>query len=281
MITDYGRVIGNIQSALCKKIKNDNIKSLVLGISGGIDSGISAALSYPVCEVMKIPLIGRSITIESNSKEEINRSRAVGTALCHDFQYINMSSLYVNMENVFGMLHTAHRDKVPRKCTLEYKIAMGNVKARLRMIYLYHLAGTSKGMVLSTDNYTELLAGFWTLHGDVGDYGMIQNLWKTEVYEMAKWMIENNYDSIFHSIDHKQLLAMKPCIDATPTDGLGITSSDLEQLGVNSYPEADQIFINFFGGDVSLAKHPLIKRFKATKHKRENPYSIPRETLLE
>jgi len=67
------------------------------------------------------------------------------------------------------------------------------MKARIRMILLYDLAGGNDGMVLSTDNYTEYLLGFWTLHGDVGDFGMIQSLWKTEVYDMVEWIRDNEF----------------------------------------------------------------------------------------
>lgn len=52
-------------------------------------------------------------------------------------------------------------------------IADGNIQARLRMIYLYNLASIHKGLVLSTDNQTEYQLGFWTIHGDVGDFNPI------------------------------------------------------------------------------------------------------------
>lgn len=58
-------------------------------------------------------------------------------------------------------------------------IADGNIQARLRMIYLYNLASIHKGLVMSTDNQTEYQLGFWTIHGDVGDFDPIQDLWKT------------------------------------------------------------------------------------------------------
>lgn len=61
-------------------------------------------------------------------------------------------------------------------------IANGNLQARCRMIHLYDLAGIHGGLVMSTDNQTEYQLGFWTIHGDVGDFDPIQDLWKTEVY---------------------------------------------------------------------------------------------------
>ena len=149
------------------------------------------------------------------------------------------------------------------------------------MINLYALAGLNKGMVLSTDNYTEWLTGFWTIHGDQGDFGMIQNLWKTEVYKMSEYIANNEYAD-----DLSRRIAITNCINAVPTDGLGISNSDLEQLGVDSYEEADAIFQTYQGGNVTkndrsaLNKHPLIQRFMATEHKRNNPYNIPRADIF-
>lgn len=49
-------------------------------------------------------------------------------------------------------------------------------------------ASIHKGLVMSTDNQTEYQLGFWTIHGDVGDFDPIQDLWKTEVYGLANYL---------------------------------------------------------------------------------------------
>ena len=103
------------------------------------------------------------------------------------------------------------------------------------MIYLFDLAHFKEGMVLSTDNYTELMLGFWTLHGDVGNFGLLQYLWKTEVYGLAKHL-EAEYRS---KNQHDKADALKHSIDALPTDGLGITTSDFDQIQVPDYETAD------------------------------------------
>lgn len=106
-----------------------------------------------------------------------------------------------------------------------------------------------KGLVMSTDNQTEYQLGFWTIHGDVGDFDPIQDLWKTEVYELAKW-ISNRYKNIEH---HHTIMtgagsksdAIELSIALTPTDGLGISNSDLEQIGAKSYDEVDDILSRY------------------------------------
>ena len=114
-------------------------------------------------------------------------------------------------------------------------IANGNIQARLRMIYLYNLASIHKGMVMDTDNKTENNLGYYTLHGDQGDYAPMKGLWKTEVYELAQWILENKCET------NQQREALKKSIGLVPTAGLGITNSDLEEIGAKSYFEVDCI----------------------------------------
>lgn len=155
------------------------------------------------------------------------------------------------------------------------KLRKGNVKARMRMIYLYDLAQKHGGMVLSTDNYTEYLLGFWTLHGDVGDYGMIQTLWKTEIYALSQYIVDNEL------ITPESKKALQDCIDAVPTDGLGISSSDLDQLGVTTYNEVDRILkLHLEDPGKSDPENPVVKRHIKSTYKRENPYNLERDSIF-
>lgn len=251
-----------IRATMADYLEKSKLQSLVLGISGGIDSALCAALLKPVCEQFNIPLVGRSITIETNKEDEIARSISVGEAFCHDFQHLDLTeTFYAN-----------------KKLLVDYddsqlsKLRQGNMKARMRMMVLYDLAQLHRGMVISTDNYTEYLTGFWTLHGDVGDYAPVQHLWKTEIYSLSTFLLKEENEA--------QRAALQSCIDATPVDGLGISQCDCEQLGVPNYFEADKIFTAYFLGDTSLRDHTLIKRYYASEFKRHNPGCISREDLV-
>jgi NAD+ synthase len=265
---DYGRIASNIRTELRNYLAEHKLCSMVIGQSGGIDSALCTVLAAPVAKEIGAKLISRSLTIETNSQGEIDRAAAIGSIFCTDFQPIDLTEAYLQLMPVIDGAEAAaeRHDKVRR----------GNIKARLRMIYLYNMAQKNQGIVLSTDNYTELLQGFWTLHGDVGDYGMIQNLWKTEVYGLAQWLIDNEIESAAG----KQALAS--CIEALPTDGLGISKSDLEQLGASSYAEVDELLQKYISGERGrhIEEKPVIKRFLATHYKRNNPYNIPRDTLF-
>ena len=271
MIQNYKGVIQNIQKELKEYLIKSKLKSLILGVSGGIDSALCAALAYPVCNELGVKLHCRSITIKTNKADEILRAKNLGEAFGHTFKEVDLSETFdVIIPNIVEGFETTDKSEH------NYKIRQGNVKARMRMLYLYELAAKHRGMVLSTDNYTELLLGFWTLHGDVGDYGMIQNLWKTEVYAMAEYLVKEISNK-------KQSQSLNACINAIPTDGLGITNSDLDQIGASSYQEVDEILIKYLKNpnDKNVLNHKVVKRKIASEFKRNNPFNIPRNKITD
>lgn len=277
-------VVSNIRAHTKEYIKEANLQSMVLGVSGGIDSAVVAALMRPVADDLEIPLIGISLPSESNKEDEVDRASAISQCFCSksceseidtDVKELLYSAIILRQKLGYNNL-----------CSDKMRILEGNIKARVRMLLLYDIANATNGIVLSTDNWTELMLGFWTLHGDVGDYGCIQNLTKTEVYNLAKWLINNEIS------DPRAASAITRCIDATPTDGLGVSESDYEQLGADSYEKIDKKMIKYLTlapkeilsvGDrldlQDLQGDQTIKRHLATHFKRNNPYNIPRSIL--
>jgi NAD+ synthase len=293
----YSETVKNLRGLLKEYIVKSNLKSLVLGISGGIDSALVAALAKPVVDELGIPLIGRSISIQTNKEDEEERARNIGKYFCTDFKEVNLTEQYLVLREFDDMEGEGDDD-------IAYKIRMGNIKARMRMTYLYNLASKNNGLVLSTDNMTELLLGFWTLHGDVGDYGLIQEMWKTEVYGMTEWLALNS-----ETIAEKE--SLMATVTGNATDGLGISSTDLDQILPDwkdrhtdtrgGYEEVDNILIDYLEMvdkliwkktsslqeqmDLSnkvrtLSEHPVIVRHMRSQFKRENPYNEKREKYI-
>jgi len=284
-VEDYETATGNIAAYLTNYIATYGIKALVGGISGGIDSALTFALAYPVCKEAGIPLIGRSITIDSNKPEEVERARAIGKVFCMDFKEVNFTELYkVERELFFSSLFN-YSDLMKED---DVKIAEGNLKARIRMKALYFLAGIFKGLVLSTDNLTELDLGFWTLHGDVGDLGLIQRIPKTDVYNMTEYLA--------HEYGGEMEDALMSTVNADATDGLGISKTDIDQLMPDwrerhadtrsAYREIDNIleewrmYGHLEGTQQKYADHPIILRHASTTFKRLNPVNMPLEEIL-
>lgn len=250
---NYEKVFNVLVQKTKDYIVKNNLKSMVLGISGGIDSTVVAAICHEVSKRTGIPLVGRSLPIK-NKKDEFDVSKLVGEAFCNDFKVWELSHVYkaalleccleTGEANASNSYWIDELEEMPSRTP----IANGNLQARCRMMYLYDLAGLKQGLVMSTDNQTEYQLGFWTIHGDVGDFDPIQDLWKTEVYELAKWLeYKYGHDSVTAStadestFNIQAMKAMQASAALTPTDGLGISNSDLDQIGAKSYAEVDDI----------------------------------------
>jgi nicotinamide-nucleotide amidase len=217
---DMEKVFKNLTEGIKSYATENHIKVLVLGLSGGIDSTVVAAL----CKASGIPLIGISLPCSTNMDDENNAAKAAGMEFCDTFKVVNLQEPYEVMEKFCA--EASGKEKTP--------ISQGNIKARLRMITLYDIASKVGGIVMGTSNKTEWLTGFWTLHGDVGDFNPIGELWKTEVYTLAKWMKENVF---------KDSKALEQSIALIPTDGNGVKAGgDAEQIMPGyTYNEIDHV----------------------------------------
>lgn len=245
-------VFNTLAEETAKYITKNNLKAMVLGISGGIDSTVVAAICHEVSKKTGIPLIGRSLPIR-NKNDEFDVSKLVGEAFCDDFKIVGLYRQYRDL-----LLEIVYQEEGKdmsilsmEQSKMQTPIANGNIQARLRMIYLYNLASIHKGLVMSTDNQTEYQLGFWTIHGDVGDFDPIQGLWKTEVYGLANWLIsyyrsnKGSYVPSDNTAERDKRWdmgdALIKSIALTPTDGLGISNSDLDQIGAKSYYDVDRV----------------------------------------
>lgn len=286
----FNNVVMGAEKGLATYLReNPNVKTLVVGLSGGIDSTVTAALARLAIDHcfklgMNISLVGISMPILTNKEDEIHRAQDAGLSLCSAFIEKDLSTEAGTLLHSFD-LPSWELLEAGEKLPLDAKIRFGNIKARTRMICLYHHAHKYRGMVLSTDNYTEYLLGFWTLHGDVGDFGFIQELWKTEVYGLARFLM----NKFLEQGNNDAANALYDGINAKPTDGLGVTNSDIDQLlpdwdtskgsYVDAYRVIDETLIRFLK-EKGNTEHPIIKRHLASRFKRENPLNLKRDFLL-
>jgi NAD+ synthetase len=239
--------------------------TVVLGMSGGVDSALAAALFKRA----GWRVVGFTLPINQNPEETTRGIEACEALGIEHFQK-DLSQAYSDM-----LLSVAEHDPLIADATCldhSVRVRRGNIRARLRMITLYNMASFHNGLVASTDNFSELNAGFWTLHGDVGDLSPIQSLLKSwEVPYLAR--ISGVPESTYR---------------ATPTDGLGISAGDEAQLG-GSYLEWD-IIVNAMikhdveeveqmindSGDVRAAVvfESVTSRMGSTWFKRMNPINV-------
>ena len=190
-------------------------QSLVIGISGGIDSSVSSTLSA----MTGIRTIVLSMPIKQKSTQ-------------HDLSIKHQEWLLKKFDNVEA--HTVNLDKLFETfknslSKFDSDLGMANSRARLRMTTLYQVAAANKGIVVGTGNKVEDFGvGFYTKYGDGGvDISPIADCNKTEVWDMGR-----------------ELNILKEIIDATPTDGLWDDGrSDEGQLGLK-YKELEEAMNN-------------------------------------
>lgn len=240
-ITDYGKLFNTLVEKTTKYLVDNNLKAMILGISGGIDSTVCAAICHEVSKLTGIPLIGRSLPTKYNKEVETTTADLVGKTFCTDYKEVPIMYPY-----------SAFLDFLDAAGDTTTLVSNGNIQARLRMIYLYNLASIHKGIVIDTDNLTENNLGYFTIHGDVGDFNPIGCLWKTEVFELAEYLqeqyslkhCENMVDSVSKNetleLPYK-VMALEESLKLKPTAGLGITDSDLDEIGAESYKQVDNI----------------------------------------
>lgn len=314
-IKDYGVVFETIVTKTAEYLIQNNIKAQVIGISGGIDSTVVAAICHEVSKRTNIPLIGRSLPTTNNKTNEVSTADLVGKAFCNDYKVYPIDRFYHQF-----MIDIVHKETgsvryiqneytggftIDLEDCLKFQtpIANGNIQARLRMIYLYNLASIHKGLVMDTDNLTENNLGYFTIHGDVGDFNPIGGLWKTEVFKLAEWLM-NWYGSYTHTyfytdapeiIDYKQgnlakAVAIKESLKLKPTAGLGITNNDLEEIGAESYEQVDRILQCLTDDSISTDTiddipdailEAVVKRHNTSKFKRKQlPIKITRDEIV-
>ena len=190
-------------------------QSLVIGISGGIDSSVTSTL----CAMTGIKTIVLSMPIKQISSQ-------------HDLSLNHIEWLKKKFKNVES--HTVELDEVFKSFQLklsnfENDHGMANSRARIRMTTLYQVAAANKGIVVGTGNKIEDFGvGFFTKYGDGGvDISPIADCTKTEVWELGK-----------------ELGIIEEIIKAQPTDGLWDDGrTDVGQLGL-SYQELEEAIAN-------------------------------------
>jgi len=190
-------------------------QSLVIGISGGIDSSVSSTLSA---------ITGLKTIVLTMPIKQIENQ--------HDLSLKHQEWLVKNFRNVEA--HTINLDKLFESFSttlnkFDNEHGFANSRARLRMTTLYQVAAANKGIVVGTGNKVEDFGvGFYTKYGDGGvDISPIADCNKTEVWELGK-----------------ELGILKEIISAAPTDGLWDDGrTDEGQLGFN-YQELEDAMMN-------------------------------------
>jgi NAD+ synthase (glutamine-hydrolysing) len=163
-----------LQLGLCDYVKKNGFSSVVLGLSGGIDSAVCAALAVDALGAEQVHGVSMPSVYSSDHSRSDAADLAERTGLHYTEQPIaDMVSVFVNQLGLTGL-------------------AEENVQARCRGVTLMGLSNQHGHLVLATGNKTELAVGYSTIYGDaVGGFAPIKDVPKTLVWELARW--RNSY----------------------------------------------------------------------------------------
>ncbi|UCA61605.1 NAD(+) synthase [Chryseobacterium rhizoplanae] len=211
------KVIDHIVKWLKDYAVNAGVNGYVIGVSGGVDSGVVSTLA--AMTGMKTLLIGMPIRQKA---DQIDRAKDHMNDLKSRFPNVEIISVDLTpaFEEIYKTFH------VKGEVYPNENLTFANTRARLRMLTLYYYGQLNGLLVCGTGNKVEDFGiGFYTKYGDGGvDVSPIADLYKTEVYELAKGL------NLIKSIQ-----------EAIPTDGLwDADRTDEQQIGA-TYPELEKI----------------------------------------
>ncbi len=222
-----------IEKFLKNYLEQSHCKSYVLGLSGGVDSSLVAAIAKKA--VGKDKLYCYAIDINSN-KEDIEDAKKVAQELDVNLEIINLSDTY----------QSYLRDL---KGENFIRLTKSNLKVRMRMVALFAFAQEHSGLVLGTDNLDERYVGYFTKYGDgAADVLPIVYLTKEEVRKGA------------------ELYGLSSVLaNRVPTAGLFEGQTDEKEMGV-TYADLDKYLL---GGKVDKSVEERIEYLhKISEHKR-------------
>lgn len=207
--------------------KRNNIKALVVGVSGGIDSSVVSTL----CARTKIKTYALTMPIRQS---EHTHSLSVRHAQWLTENFKNVKHVNIDLTRTYDVFDSAL--SLPH---FNSELGFANSRSRIRMMALYQVAQSVNGIVVGTGNKVEDFGvGFFTKYGDGGvDISPIADLMKTEVWQLGS-----------------DLCILQDIIDAKPTDGLWSDGrTDEDQLGMN-YPLLEEAMLYDETGMVPKSK---------------------------
>ena len=240
------------------KVNESKTDGIVVGLSGGIDSTLTAYLS---CEAVgKENVFGIIMPSATTPTEDKIHGIEIAQKLGIDYKEIAIDSIL----NEFLLMTQLE----------ENDLAIGNLKARIRMSIIYYYANQKNYLVSGTGNKSEILIGYFTKHGDGAcDMEPIGELYKTEVFQLSEYL------------DIPEQIISKP-----PRAGLWENQTDEEEIGM-SYDLLDKILYFYTEKDMKNTEiadrlsisvndvNKIIEKIIRSQHKSKVPES-PLKTIL-
>lgn len=240
------KIIAFLQNTFIKQ----GIQTVVVGTSGGIDSVTTFYLLKHAVSAQYIFPAHLPYFSPSNEVKKLIEQIGIPKENFYDL------SIKDAVDSCIDSLGVDRKDKV----------RVGNIMARVRMIFLYDFAKKHKSLVVGTENKSEHLLGYFTRFGDeASDIEPLKHLYKTQVYQLATY-----------------LGVPKEIITQAPTAGLWEGQTDEDEFGF-TYQEADKVLYYYFDQKLPVEKieqmgfsntKKIIQRVKENEYKHKTPYIL-------
>lgn len=232
--------------------QKQSLEFAYIGISGGIDSAMTAALAVEALGASKVR--GVAMPSRYSSEESLKDAKMLAKNLKIQLDVVPIEEGFSHFTNLLEPLFEGK----------DVDVTEENLQARLRGLILMALANKHGGIVLATGNKSELAMGYCTLYGDLcGGLSVISDLWKTEVYALADRMNE------------KKIIIPQNIIDKAPSAELKENQKDQDTLP--EYAILDAVLESYIGSALSVkevalkvgVELSLVKEIVKTVHRQE------------
>jgi NAD+ synthase len=249
--------LSDIYSAMVLGLKDyvnkNNFPGIILGLSGGIDSALCAAIAVDALGSDRVSCF--MLPFRYTSEQSFVDAKECA-------KYLNISLGSLNIEESFNSLEDVLNPffkGLPKDVTEE------NLQSRIRGVLLMALSNKGGSMVVTTGNKSEVSVGYATLYGDMnGGYNPIKDIYKTEVYELAKW---RNSNITSCSLGPSGEVIPLSIIEKEPTAELRDNQKDQDSLP--PYSELDDILESLIDYEMSVSdivkkgyEKPLVKKIE-------------------
>ena len=220
-------------------VNNNKFSGVVLGLSGGVDSALVAAVATDAfgSELVQAIMLPSPFT----GDESLNDAKDAAKLLNIKYSNLKISDAMKTVENVLGEFNGP---------VFKPGITEENIQSRLRGLLLMALSNRYGYMVLATGNKSEYAVGYSTLYGDMcGGYAPIKDVWKTDVFKLCNWR-NTNYSDLFKGPKGKVI--PENIIKKAPTAELRDNQKDTDSLP--EYNILDEILKGLVEDEISVEK---------------------------
>jgi NAD+ synthase len=198
-----------ITLALRDYIRKNNFKSVVLGLSGGIDSAVSAAVAVDALGAENV--LGVLLPSPYSSAGSVSDALETAKLLGIKTKIIPLAEAMKTFQDILTPTLALPLEGGGDGSWMEEPAIGGNLQARIRGIILMALSNAGGNLLLSTGNKSELAVGYSTLYGDsCGGYNVLKDIYKTDVYKLANWRNSKSPAIPKNSIEKPPSAELKP-----------------------------------------------------------------------